>query len=173
MTSLYELDAQLRNIDALLTTNQDPDTLEILAAAREELEPEIETKMTHILTFIGDLTGKINQLDTETKRIQKRMAALKAKRDFMQKLTKDHMIRTGRTTAEYGSYNLVVAKTPPKVVIHEDEMQWVPMDLCRVKTEPDKTAIKNAMIGDKLVIHADGREIVLAHMESDLTVRIS
>lgn len=172
MTSLYELDAQLMAIDGLLTEAQDPETMEILESAKEQLMPEIETKMVSILNYVGDCTGRIEYLKNEISRLQAKVKSLTKKKDFLKDLAFQHMERTERVKADYGTYTLSIAKTPAKVVLNEAEMHWLPQDLMTVKTEPNKTAIKEAMIDGKLTVVVEGQEIELAHLETGTALRI-
>ena len=172
MTSLYELDAQLMAIDGLLSEAQDPETLEILESAKEQLMPEIETKMVSILNYIGDCTGRIEYLKNEINRLQAKVKSLTKKKDFLKDLAFQHMERTERVKADYGIYTLSIAKTPAKVVLNEAEMQWMPQDLMTIKTEPNKTAIKEAMVDGKLTVVVEGKEIELAHLETGTALRI-
>lgn len=172
MTNLYELDAQLMAIDGLLAQHQDEETQEILESARAELEPEIEAKMVSILTYVGDCTGRIDYLKKEITRLQAKVKSLTNKREFLKNLAHEHMIRTERVNAEYGPYNLTIAKTPDKVVINEEELCWLPRDLCITETRPNKTAIKEAMINGRLTVCVGDEEIEVAHLESGTALRI-
>ena len=168
--SLYELDYELRQLDSVLAEAQDEETCQILSDTREVLLQQIEDKAVAILTYMSDCDAKINHLLAESKRIAKKAKNLTARRDFLKNLITEHLKQKNLRTADYGTYTVSLAKTPDKVVIDDD--QWLPDDLCTITRTPCKTAIKDRMTDGKLVVTVDGREIELAHLESDTTIRI-
>ena len=170
--TLYELDYNLRLIDSMLAESQNEETTEILESAKETLIPQIEEKALDIVTYIQDCANKEQYLINEATRIAKKAKNLAARRKFLKSLLIDHLKRTNRLSAEYGTYTVALAKTPDKVVINEGEEQWLPDNLCTVTRVPNKTAIKDAMVDGKLLAEVDGKQITVAHMESDTTIRI-
>lgn len=171
-TTLYELDYSLRLIDSLLSESQDEETTEILESAREQLVPQIEEKGLDIVTYIKDCANREEYLKKEAIRIAKKAKNLAVRQKFLKQLMIDHLKRTDRLSADYGTFTVALAKTPEKVVINEGEERWLPTDLCVVTRTPDKQAIKNAMVDGKLTVNIDGHDLVLAHLESDVTIRI-
>lgn len=175
MTTLYELDYNLRQLDAMLDAAQDEETMEILESTKDSLMPEIETKMVDIITYIGDCAAKEERLKNEIGRLTRKTKALAKRRAFLKRLIIDHMKYTKQTKAEYGTYDVTLSKTPDKLVVNESESVLFPPHLMVVHQFPDKTAIKAMMKAqgkDKLTVEIDGHEIELAHLESDATIRI-
>ena len=170
--TLYELDYNLRQIDSLISASQDEDTLEILDDAKKVLLQDIEEKAVDILTYMGDCTARAKHLKEETARIVKKAKALESRAEFLKGLIKTHLQETNQKTATYGTYDVLLAKTPDKVVLTNGEEQWLPDELCTITRVPNKTAIKEHMIDGKLVANIDGQEIELAHLESSETIRI-
>lgn len=170
--TLYELDYNLRAIDAMLSEAQDEETSEILESVKQQLIPELEEKALDIITYIKDCANKEEYLKKEANRIAKKAKNLTVRREFLKKLLIDHLKRTDRSVADYGTFTISLAKTPDKVVINPGEEQWLPDDMCVVTRTPDKQAIKSAMVDGKLVANIDGHDVELAHMESDTTIRI-
>lgn len=170
--TLYELDYNLRQIDALLSESQDEETLEILEETKQVLLPQIEERASDILTYIGDCTSRAKHLKEESARIAKKSKALEKRAEFLRNLIKYHMQTTNQDEATYGIYDVSLAKTPDKVVINAGEENWLPDELCVITRTPNKTAIKERMIDGKLTVVIDGKEIELAHTESDQTIRI-
>lgn len=76
--------------------------------------------------------------------------------------------------AEFGTWNLSIAKTPAKVILTDDATELLPDSLCKITRIADKTAIKNAMGDDnELTVEIDGRLVVVAQMaEQGSTLRI-
>lgn len=170
--TLYELDYNLRSLDALMTASQDESTLDILEDAKKVLIQDIEEKAVDILTYISDCTARANHLKDEAERITNKAKALEKRADFLKNLLKTHLQATGQQKATFGTYDISLAKTPVKVVLTDDAEQLLPDDLCKITRTPDKTAIKEKMTDGKLVATIDGQEIELAHLETSETIRI-
>lgn len=170
--TLYELDYNLRQLDALMTASQDETTLEILEDAKKILLQDIEEKAVDILTYMSDCSARAKHLKDEAERITNKAKALEKRAEFLKNLLKTHLQTTGQTKATYGNYDVALAKTPVKVVLTDDAEQLLPDDLCRITRTPDKTAIKEKMTDGKLIANIDGKEIELAHLETSETIRI-
>lgn len=170
--TLYELDYNLRQLDALLSESQDEETMEILEETKKVLLPQIEERASDILTYISDCTSRAKHLKEEAARITKKSKSLEKRADFLKGIIKQHMVDTKQKKATYGIYDVTLAKTPDKLVIHAGEECWLPDELCTVTRTPNKEAIKECMSGDKFVVHVDGKDITVAHLESDQTIRI-
>lgn len=174
-TTLYELDYNLRQIDSLISSCQDEESLEILDDAKKVLLQDIEEKAVDILTYIGDCKARAAHLKTEAERIAKKVKALNKREEFLKNLLKYHMQTTGQDKTTWGTYDVTLAKTPDKLIVNESESVLFPPHLMVVHQFPDKTAIKAMMKAqgkDKLTVEIDGHEIELAHLESDETIRI-
>lgn len=173
MSSLYELNAQLKAIDDLLVANENEETLEILESAKEQLLQDIDNKMVSIVQYMNDCDGKIAQCKEEIARLQKKIKSLSNKKDFLKTLCKNHLIEKGLQKAEYGTYTLSVAKTPAKVVLSDDAEALLPDNLCTITRVANKTNIKDAMVDGKLSVVVDGHEVVLATLdETGTTLRV-
>lgn len=170
--SLYELDYNLRQIDSLLTASQDEETLEILEETKKVLMPEIEERASDILTYISDCTARAKHLKEESARITQKSKSLEKRAEFLKNIIKQHLQATNQQKATYGTYDVSLAKTPDKVVINPGEENWLPDELCVITRTPNKAAIKERMTDGKLTANVDGKEIELAHLESDQTIRI-
>lgn len=170
--TLYELDYNLRQLDALLSESQDEETMEILEETKKVLLPQIEERASDILTYISDCISRAKHLKEEAARITKKCKSLEKRADFLKGIIKQHMVDTKQKKATYGIYDVTLAKTPDKVVINQGEENWLPDEFCAVVRTPDKDAIKKAMVDGKLIAFVDGKEIELAHLESDQTIRI-
>ena len=140
--TLYELDYNLRQLDALMTASQDETTLEILEDAKKILLQDIEEKAVDILTYMSDCSARAKHLKDEAERITNKAKALEKRAEFLKNLLKTHLQATGQTKATYGTYDVTLAKTPVKVVLTDDAEQLLPDSLCKIVRTPDKTAIK-------------------------------
>lgn len=170
--TLYELDYNLRQLDSLMTAYQDEETLEILEGAKAVLLHDIEEKAVDILTYVSDCQARAKHLKEEADRLSKKAKALTGRADFLKGLIKQHMQATKQDKATYGTYDVTLAKTPDRVVLEDDAAALLPNQLCTITRTPCKEAIKALMKDGKFSVTIDGREVVLAHLESDETIRI-
>lgn len=173
--TLYELDYNLRQLDSVLSEAQDEESLEILEETKQTLLAQVEEQATTILTYISDSMARAKHLKEEAFRMAKKAKALENRADWLKDLLKTHLQDTGQKKATYGTYDVSLTKTPDKVVIAQGEEQWIPDELCTITRTPNKTAIKNLithMNSSKLTTTVDGKEIELAHLESNETIRI-
>ena len=170
--TLYELDYNLRQLDSVLSEAQDEETCEILEETRKVLLSEIEDKAITILTYMSDCEARANHLLEESKRLAKKAKNLTTRRDFLKRLITEHLKANNRSTAEYGTYTVSLAKTPARLVINPGEEQWLPDDMCTITRTPNKTAIKEHMDGNTYTVMVDGKPIEVAHLEIGETIRI-
>lgn len=174
-TTLYELDFNLRQIDSLLSACQDEETMEILDEAKKVLLQDMDEKMVDIITYMQDCQAKIDRFKQEIERLTKKSQAINKRKEFLKKLIIEHMQATKQTKAEYGTFDVTLAKTPDKLVVNESESVLFPQHLMVTQQFPDKAAIKamlKAQGKDKLTVEIDGKEIELAHLETSQTIRI-
>lgn len=173
MTSLYELNTQLKAIDDLLVANENEETLEILESAKEQLNNDIESKMLSIVQYMNDCDWKVDQYKKEIARLQKKVKSLTNKKEFLKTLCKNHLIETGVQKAEYGTYTLSIAKTPAKVILTDDAETLLPDQYCTITRTPNKTAIKEAMTDGELFVQIGDKKITLATLdETGTTLRV-
>lgn len=170
--TLYDMDEQMKAIEAILVANEDPETEEILENAKTALNQDIENKMESILKYKADCDGKIDTIKNEIARLQKKAASLTKKSEFLKNLCYDHMMTTGRQKADYGTWTLTVAKTPAKVVLTDDANALLPDCYCTITRTPNKTAIKEAMTDGELFVQIGDKKITLATLETGTTIRI-
>lgn len=184
MSSLYELNEQLQAIDELLTGSVDglletqlvdEESRLILEDSKNVLLAQIEGKLEHILEYIGDCKGRIDYLKSEEARLAQKRKSLERRIDFLKGLVMGQMKLNGLKKAEYGTYNVSIAKTPAKVVLTDDADFLLPDNLCTITRTPNKSAIKE-LIGEGKeyrVQTEDGDDVVLAYLdESGESLRI-
>lgn len=172
MSTLYEMDEQMKAIEAILIANEDSETEEILESAKTALEQDIENKMESILKYKADCDGKIVAIKSEIERLQKKMVSLSKKSDFLKNMCYEHMKSTGKQRADYGTWTLSITKTPAKVVLTEDADALLPDCYCTINRVPDKNAIKKAMTDGELYVKIGDKKITLATLETGSTIRI-
>lgn len=168
MASLYELNEQMLAIDSILSSNTDVETGEILESARESLMQDIETKIENMLGYIAECKAKAEYYKGEIERITKKKKTLENRVDWLKQLIFSHLKSTGKAKGEYGTYTVAIGKSPDRVVISDDAVALLPDELCRIKREPDKVALKGLMTDGKYSIEIDGEKVVLARLETGL-----
>lgn len=171
---LYEIQEQLAQIDAILENNTDAETQEILESAKQEVLAVAGEKMESILDFVAELKARAEFLKDEETRLAQKRKALEKKTDWLKDLMFGYMQSQNLQKAEFGTWNLSIAKTPAKVILTDDAEELLPDSLCKITRIADKTAIKNAMGDDnELTVEIDGRLVVVAQMaEQGSTLRI-
>lgn len=171
---LYELQEQLAQIDAILEQNTDQDTQAILESAKQEVLQAVDGKLENILDYMSEINARVEYLKAEETRLAQKRKALANKTEYLRDMVYGYMKSQNLTKAEYGTWNLTVAKTPAKVIITDDAAELLPDSLCRITRVADKTAIKQAMGNDnELTVEVDGRIIVVAQLaETGETLRV-
>ena len=172
MSRLYDLQDQLMQIDNILADNTNEETQEILESARDEVLKAIDGKIENILEFMSDCKAKVEQLKSEEIRIAKKRKTLENKAEYLKGMLMWFMKTNNQTKAEFGTWNVSVAKTPDKVVLDIDEAS-LPSWCKKITYTADKTVLKNQMIDGKAFIEGeDGKPLMIAHIESGETIRI-
>lgn len=166
MTRLYELNDQLRAIDDLLASGVDEETNEILESTRDRLLSDINIKVENILEYIAHCKSRIDYLKSEEQRVGNKRKSFEKRVDWLKGLVMGQLKQKGVRKADFGTYTVSIAKTPAKVVLTDDAMEWLPDNMCTITRVPNKTAIKQAMgaVTSLKVIH-DGQEIVVATLD--------
>lgn len=163
---LYEMNEQLQAIDSLLADSIDGETNEILEATREQLLADINIKMEHILEYIGHCKSRVDYFKEEETRIATKRKSVEKRIEYLKGMIMGQMKQNGLQKAEYGTYNVSIAKTPAKVILTDDAAELLPDNLCSISRVPNKTAIKEYMGDDtELAIEIDNRLVVVAHLD--------
>lgn len=162
---LYEIQEQLAQIDAILENTTDVESQEILESAKQQVLEAVGDKMEHILDFVSEVNAKADYLKAEETRLAQKRKALEKKADYLRNLMFGFMKSQNLQKAEFGTWNLSIAKTPAKVIVTDDAVELLPDSLCRITRIADKTAIKQAMGDDnELTVEIDGKLVVVAQM---------
>jgi len=148
---LYEIDAALENCAIFDETTGE--VIELDYDAIRELVMERDAKLENIACWIKSLNAEAEAVKTEKLKLQKRQQTLETRADglkqFLQAELAGEKIKTGRVSVSYHTTRNVVD-------IKDAEM--VPADFMVVrKIEPDKTALKNAILAGEII---DGVQLV-------------
>lgn len=167
MTGLWEMNQQMLAIDNLLNENTDPETLEILEGAKAQLSDDIESKMENILGYISECKSRVAYYKAEEMRLAAKRRALEKRIDWLRDMVFGQLKSTGRKKAEYGSWNVSIAKSPDRVIVMDDALEYLPDDMCVISRAPNKTAIKDKISDDgSYSVEIDGKRVVLATLET-------
>ena len=146
--TLYEIDTE---ITACLTVTIDPETGEVTEeideARLEELQMERDRKIGGICCWIKDGIAESKAIAEEIKALQKRKRIIDNRVDrltaFLQRILGGEKWKDSRSTVSY--------RTSTSVEVSDGlAKKW-----CRVKLEPDKTAIKEALKAGKKIKGAE------------------
>ena len=154
--TLYEINEQIQKAIEL---GFDPDTGEILdMTALEQLQIARDEKIENICLYIKDLMAEEVALKTEEIKLagrrmhdEKKVASLKR---YLQEMLAGQKWKSAKAVVSY-------RKTQSVVI---DDMEALPEHLMRVKTEPDKAAIKEIL--------KSGEKVDGAHLEDGQSMSI-
>jgi hypothetical protein len=164
MANIYELTADMMKI---LSMMDDPDLdQQTLKDTMEGIEGAYEDKFDGYAAVIRQLTGYINELEEEKKRIDARKESFENNVKKMKKIMLESMNLTGKTKFKTAKNSFWTQKNKASVVIDAKSVWDIPEDFRRYKDpEPDKTKIGEAI--------AAGQDFTgIAHMEQTESVRI-
>lgn len=164
MANIYELTADMMKI---LSMMDDPELdQQTLKDTMEGIEGAYEDKFDGYAAVIRQLTGYINELDEEKKRIDARKESFQNNVKKMKKIMLESMNATGKTKFKTAKNSFWTQKNKASVVIDAKSVWDIPEDFRRYKDpEPDKTKIGEAI--------AAGQDFTgIAHMEQTESVRI-
>lgn len=153
MAKLYEMTDEYNE---LLSWGDDPDIDE--TAFNDTLEcltGTIDDKIENIGKVISEYNAAIAGCDTEIKRLQARKKTLENKVTWSKDYIKNNMKKINRLNIVGKLFSFSVRATQDKTII--DDETKIPNEFLKIKTEPDKTAIKEAL--------KSGKKFAWAHLE--------
>ena len=124
----------------------DPQTL---ADTLDGIRAPLEVKAVNVAAYTRHLDAQAGVIDAEMDRLQAYKAARQRQSDALRDYLHDQMVRAGITKIEAVAgappFRLSIRKNPPRIVV--DNEGQIPWEFKRevVKTEIDKTAIKDAL----------------------------
>lgn len=103
----------------------------------------VEKINTNLMENTALLTGLIQMID----HLKKRREMLGNRIDFQRALIKRLMEIAGQRSIDLPAAKISLGKSPAKVIITDENA--IPDEFVRIKREPNKTAIKEALVGGK------------------------
>lgn len=133
MATLYEINEQIAGL-------VDPETGEIADfEAFEKLNLDLETKIKNIALWIVNLRSDAEQLEEQEKKFRERKTSAKNKAESLKNLL------DGFLSGEKRSYPEVVISYRKSEQVAVDDDAKLDDRFLRIKTEIDKTALKDAL----------------------------
>ena len=158
MTALYEIVAEYRTqLDALAELDLDAQTY---ADTLESMDGELKDKLRAVIAYSLDLEIEATGAAAASKRMKERADSLDTRVKWLRDYALRSMEATNMTEVSTDEWAAKVAKKPASVVI-SDGVE-LPAEYIRttVKTEPDKAALKAALVAGKVV---PGVSLVAGH----------
>lgn len=165
---LYEMTDQLLAIDNLLAEMTDPDTNEILQDARTQLLADIDEKCENILEYISHCKARMDYYKAEEERIAQKRKVLDKRVEYLKSMIMMSMKGTGKNKMDCGTYSVSIAKTPTRVMVSDEALQWLPSTVVNTTLSPNKTEIKKILVESgqtEWVADVDGKKIRLAWLD--------
>lgn len=161
MKPLYEISADLRGL------------LDELAEAEGELTPDLEArlnaaegdmarKVDAVLAFAAERSAESLMAGTEAKRLTARAKSADAHAERLRAYVLSCMGEAGVQRVDGARFKAALVPTPGRVVVTDEKA--LPPELLRTTTEPNKTAIKDALLA--------GEQVPGAHMETGVALRV-
>lgn len=133
MATLYEINEQIAGL-------VDPETGEIADfEAFEKLNLDLDTKIKNIALWIVNLRSDAEQLEEQEKKFRERKTSAKNKAEYLKNLL------DGFLSGEKRSYPEVVISYRKSEQVAVDDNAKLDNRFLRIKTEIDKTALKDAL----------------------------
>lgn len=138
--TLYQCAA---DVQAVLNAHFDSETE--AADTLEAVIGQFEVKAQSVTAYALNTDAEIKAIDEHIKHWQARKKALQNQSEQIKAYLLRQMQAAGikEIKADNGTFTVKIAKNPPSVDVYDESL--LPEHLLRVKTEPDKTAIKAAL----------------------------
>jgi hypothetical protein len=147
MSTLYELtEGYAMLLDMMDDVEADEQTI---LDTLESIEGEIEDKADGYAKVIADTTALVDSLKKEIDRLTARKRTAENNIDRLKKVLQQAMELTGKRKFKTDLFNFTIAKSAASLMI-EDGAE-LPEAYIRIKKEPDKTAIKEALKNGELI----------------------
>ena len=162
-STLFDLTGDwLRLYDMADDPDIEPD---VFRDTMEAIEGEIEAKAEGYASVMAKLTGDMETIMEQEKRLSARRKAIEGNIKRMKDALEETMIITGKTKFKTALWSFGIQNNPASLVIDTDDIDAIPSMYVKVTKSLDKSAIKEAIKEGKNV---DG----IAHLEQTQSLRI-
>jgi hypothetical protein len=141
--NLYDMTADFLKLQQLL---EDPEIdQELVTAAIQDLEGEIEWKADGYARIIKNMEANIDAIKAEKNRLDSKKKQLENSIDRLKSNLQECMIITGKTKFKTDLFSFAIQKNGGKapVILDVDDTSKLPDELVRIKEEPDLDAIRD------------------------------
>lgn len=162
-STLFDLTGDwLRLYDMADDPDIEPD---VLRDTMEAIEGEIEAKADGYAAVMAKLTGDMEAIMEQEKRLSARRKAIEGNIKRMKDALEETMLITGKTKFKTALWSFTIQNNPASLVIDTDDIDAIPSMYVKVTKSLDKSAIKEAIKEGK---NFDG----IAHLEQTRGLRI-
>lgn len=158
MTNLYTLTTEIQQrIDTALECDWIPETT--MNTLLEGIKADALQQQQSVAAYILNQRSNIEQMKQYINNMKERIHSAEKKVDKLENLLKWSMKSLDQVKVECGEFTIKLKKTPPKVIINNDDL--IPEEFMRVKTirEPDKNKIADEL-------KREGGNVAGCHLES-------
>jgi hypothetical protein len=158
---LYEISDALRSVlDEL--ADADGELVGDLDARLSAAEGDMARKVDAVLAYAAERKADSAACSAEAKRLTERARAADAHAERLRDYVLRCMTEAGVQRVDGARFKAALSQTPGRVVV-SDEMA-LPLAMIRTTQEPDKSAIRAALLA--------GEHVPGAHMETSVTLRV-
>lgn len=164
LPALYEITESYRQALEIFTDPEQDFDPKMVADTLEGLEGTLEAKATNVAAFFQNLEVTVNAIREAEKRMAQRRKSIEKRVESLRQYLQYNMEACGITKIESPLFSISLRKSPPSVVI--DDEQSLPPDYVEqvVTTKPNKLLIKQAI--------TDGFDVPGARLEQGSYLKI-
>ena len=162
-TTLLDLTGTLLRLYEMM---DDPDIEpDVLIDTMEAVEGEFEAKAEGYASVMAKLTGDMEMIMAQEKRLYSRRKAIESNIKRMKEHLQESMEITGKTKFKTTLWSFYIQNNPASLVLDTDNVDSLPSGYIKVTKDFDKAAIKEAI---KNGVNFNG----IAHLEQTQSLRI-
>lgn len=162
-TTLFDLTGNLLRLYEMM---DDPDIEpDVLIDTMEAVEGEFEAKAEGYASVMVKLTGDMEMIMAQEKRLYSRRKAIENNIKRMKEHLQESMEITGKTKFKTTLWSFGIQNNPASLVLDTDNVDSLPSSYIKVTKDFDKAAIKEAI---KNGVNFNG----IAHLEQTQSLRI-
>jgi hypothetical protein len=142
---MFNIDQLRRDIEALIRDYPDLGEDEILRADMLDGETDMRSVLTMLFNSVDDNKTMIEAITARLQQLSERRARFGRRVDFLRELMLKILQAADLKKIELAEATLSQRAVPPQIV-GEIDVEQLPDDLVRIKREPDRTAIRAALL---------------------------
>jgi hypothetical protein len=147
---MFNIDQLRRDIEALIRDYPDLGEDEILRADMLDGETDMRSVLTMLFNTVDDNKTMIEAVTARLQQLSARRARFARRVEFLRELMLKILQAADLKKIELAEATLSQRAVPPQIV-GEIDVEQLPDDLVRIKREPDRTAIREALLARREV----------------------